>query len=141
MAMFFNSKKLEDDMTKCIQESHKDTERIVREKYNGDEDKYWRNLDAKYKKEADEAVRLDFDIMFAASVLDMDPSNVVNCMKQHFDNDRLQQLNHQLSSFDKNRYAYPGGYDAFRKDVANGYFGQDILKEERIVDWLNETNG
>lgn len=50
MAMFFDSKKLEDDMTKCIQESHEDTERIVREKYNGNEDKYWGDLDVKYKK-------------------------------------------------------------------------------------------
>lgn len=49
MAMFFDSKKLEDDMTKCIQESHEDTERIVREKHNDNEDKYWGDLDVKYK--------------------------------------------------------------------------------------------
>ena len=105
-----NAEKMADELTSDIIDDINKREKIIKEQYNGDEEAYF---EATFDMTA---IMLEFDID-----LDTIRNALLNGLPED-DPRRNELINYINSNNIKDRFTYPGGYNAFMQDYENGIY-------------------
>lgn len=124
--MFFDSKKVMEEAEKCGQRSRIEYDRVIQEKYDGDEDRYYKEEVCPRLIESTKQCIAAFNMITAAHYLSMGPSEIDECLRKYLpaSSERLKVLDDNIKCRKQKDFVYPGGYAAFVDDAQNGCFGE-----------------